>query len=82
MQRDEAAGLPPASVEKIRRILTVLQEIEHPEELEAFPSWEAHRLTGDRKGTWSLTVTRNWRITFAIDLSDGEIVNLDYEDYH
>ncbi len=38
------------------------------------------RLTGDRKGTWSLFVTKNWRMTFRIDRD--EIVDLDYEDYH
>ena len=38
-------------------------------------------LTGDRKGTWSLFVTRNRRITLRIDRQEIEIVDLDYEDY-
>jgi proteic killer suppression protein len=38
--------------------------------------------TGTCKGAWSLTVTRNWRITFMIDQTEGEILDLDYEDYH
>jgi proteic killer suppression protein len=42
--------------------------------------WKAHQLTGDRKGVWSLNVTRNWRLTFQI--KDGEILDVDYEDYH
>jgi len=42
----------------------------------------AAQLSGDRKGTWSLFVTRNWRITFRIDKEAIEIINLDYEDYH
>lgn len=46
------------------------------------PTWKAHQLTGDRKGVWSLFVTRNWRITFTIDRDEIEIVDLDYEDYH
>jgi proteic killer suppression protein len=41
---------------------------------------KAHHLTGDRKGVWSLNVTRNWRLTFRIE--DGEILDVDYEDYH
>ena len=41
---------------------------------------EAHQLTGDRKGVWSLHVTRNWRLTFRIE--EDEIVDVDYEDYH
>jgi proteic killer suppression protein len=35
-----------------------------------------------RKGTWSLFVTKNWRLTFRIDRSEIEIIDLDYEDYH
>jgi len=46
------------------------------------PSWKAHQLIGDRKGTWSLFVTRNWRITFTIDQAEIEIIDLDCEDYH
>jgi proteic killer suppression protein len=39
-------------------------------------------MTGDRKGTWSLFVTKNWRITFQINQPGVEIINLDYENYH
>jgi len=27
------------------------------------PVWKPHQVTGDRKGTWSLFVTKNWRIS-------------------
>ena len=37
-------------------------------------------LTGDRKGTWSLYVTRNRRMTFWIE--DDEIIDINLEDYH
>ena len=45
-------------------------------------TWKAHVLTGDRKATWSLHVTRNWRLTFRIDAEQGEIFDLNLEDYH
>ena len=51
-------------------------------ELRTVPTWNAHQLTGSRKGTWSLSVTRNWRITFVIDHDVIEIIDLDYQDYH
>lgn len=54
-----AAGLPAAVVEKIRNILSFLSETGGVEELQAIPSWKAHQLAGDRKGTWALHVTRN-----------------------
>jgi len=86
VQRNDPSGLPAAFVEKVRNILTFLQEMEDAQELRDVPSWKAHQLTGPRKGTWSLTVTRNWRITFRIDQAEGqaegEVVDLDYEDYH
>lgn len=56
--------------------------MERTDELRAVPAWKAHRLTGSRQDTWSLSVTRNWRLTFRIDRADTAIVDLDYEDYH
>jgi hypothetical protein len=49
---------------------------------EEISSWKAHRLTGDRKGTWSLSVTANLRLTFRIDASVREIREVNLEDYH
>jgi proteic killer suppression protein len=77
---DSAKGVPPDAVDKLRAILTFLQDIEDPEKLRAFPLWKAHQLAGDRKGVWNLHVTRNWRLTFQI--KDGAVFDVDYEDYH
>ena len=82
IQRNDASGLAPAVVEKVRNILTFLQDMENAQELRDVPNWKPHQLAGDRKGTWSLTVTRNWRMTFRIDQTEGKILDLDYEDYH
>ena len=43
---------------------------------------EAHTLTGDRKGTWSLSVMRNRRQTFGNDTVEREICDVNLEDYH
>ena len=53
-----------------------------PEELRALATWKAHALTGDRKGTWSLSVTRNRRLTFRVDVTEREIYDVNLEDYH
>jgi proteic killer suppression protein len=82
IENNDASGLAPQVVEKVRNILTFLQEMEAARELRDVPSWNVHQLTGDRKGSWSLTVTRNWWITFRIDQTEGEILDLDYEDCH
>ena len=78
--RDDTAGVPTVAVDKLRKMLGFLQDMEAEDELYALPVWGAHRLTGDRKGTWSLRVTRNWRLTFRIDGND--IFDVDLEDYH
>lgn len=82
VERDDAAGLPAGGVERIRNIVTFLLGMESVAELRDVPSWKSHLLTGDRKGVWSLTVTRNWRITFRVDEAAKEIIDLNYEDYH
>lgn len=82
IEDDDRSGLQAAVVDKVRKMIAFLQAMEDVDELRAIPSWRAHQLGGDRKGTWSLAVTRNWRITFRIDRGETEIVELDYEDYH
>jgi proteic killer suppression protein len=79
---DDTSGVPADAVPKLRRIVSFLQDMEFEEELRSIPTWKAHQLTGSRKGTWSLFVTRNWRITFRIDKTEIEIIDLYYEDYH
>jgi proteic killer suppression protein len=82
IEEDDSSGLPPAAAPRVRKIVSFLQDMEREDELRSVPLWKAHLMTGDRKGTWSLFVTKNWRITFQINQEEIEIINLDYEDYH
>ena len=79
---DVAKGVPPDTVDKLRKMLAFLDDMEDAEELRALPSWKVHTLTGDRKGTWSLSVTANRRLTFRIDTAEREICDVNLEDYH
>ena len=79
---DVAKGVPPDTVDKLRKLLAFLDDMQDVEELRALPAWKVQTLTGDRKGTWSLSVTRNRRLTFGIDTAEREIVDLNLEDYH
>jgi toxin HigB-1 len=81
-REDSAKAVPPAALDKLRKMLAYLDSMEDPEELRALASWKAHMLTGDRKGTWSLSVTRNYRLTFRLDMAEGEICDVNLEDYH
>jgi proteic killer suppression protein len=75
-------GVSPDTVDKLRKMLAFLDDMEDPEELRALPSWKVHILTGDRKGTSSLSVTANRRLTFSIDTAEREICDVHLEDYH
>jgi toxin HigB-1 len=79
---DVSKGVPPDAVDKLRKMLAFLDDMENPQELHSLPAWKAHLLTGDRRGYWSLSVTRNRRLTFRIDEAEGEICDLNLEDYH
>jgi proteic killer suppression protein len=82
IEDDDTRGIQAAVAEKLRRMISFLQDMDKETELKAMPNWKAHQLTGDSKGTWSLSVTKNWRLTFRIDRTEIEIIDLDYEDYH
>lgn len=69
----------PKSADRIRRILTALDNARHPRDM-ALPGYDFHPLKGDRKGDYAVTVIANWRITWAFD--DHDVVNVNLEDYH
>ncbi len=80
IEDDDARGIRPDLVGRVRRMLTALQLSDGIGQLKGPPGWRLHQLSGDRAGTWSLSVSGNWRLTF--DVVDGEVFNLDLEDYH
>ena len=45
------------------------------------PNYGLHPLTGDRTGSFAMTVTKNWRLTFA-KVDERTVGELDLEDYH
>ncbi len=77
----KAKGLPGNLVGWLRNMLAWLAVIEAAEELSVPQNYRAHLLSGDRKNVWSLTVTKNWRMTFTINEASS-IEDLDLEDYH
>lgn len=76
-----AKGLPAGSVDRLQRMFGFIDAIATAEELRVPPNFGAHQLTGDRKGEWSLFVTKNWRMTFRVNKA-GAIEDMDLEDYH
>lgn len=49
-------------------------------DLGAFASVGLHKLKGDRKGQWAMTINRRWRICFQF--KDGDAHAVEIVDYH
>ena len=63
----------------MRIVLGRLDMARTPEEMD-LPGFGFHTLTADMGGRYAVTVSRNWRLTFAWDGEDA--VDVDLEDYH
>ena len=75
----KTSGIQVSHSRKLRLILTNLDQAESPKDMD-LPGLGLHELKGNRKQTWSVSVSGNWRITFKFKDRDDEILN--YEDYH
>lgn len=78
---DSSKGVPAGSADKLRKMLAFLDDMGSADELRNLSVWKAHSLAGNRKGTWSLSVTGNWHLTFRVDLEEQEIRDLNLENY-
>lgn len=81
-ERDSRKGVSADIADKLRKMLAYLDNMDDPEELRMLPIWKVHILTGGRKGTWSMSVTANHRLTFRIDMAELAIYDVNLEDYH
>ena len=76
-------GLSKGVIEprRIKLMIALIANATSIDELKIPPNFGFHALTGDRAGTYAMTVTRNWRLTFK-KVDDQTIADLDLEDYH
>jgi toxin HigB-1 len=79
-RQGDARGISPQYSEKLRAMLTAVEEAERLGDVERFSGWRLHPLKGNRRGSWSMTLTRNQRVTFR--LRGQAIEDMDIEDYH
>lgn len=68
-------------VARLRKMLAFIDAATSLEVLSQPPNYRLHPLTGDRAGTWAMTVTRNWHLTFVVN-PQGALIDMDLEDYH
>lgn len=72
-------GIPADLIDRVIRRLDVINAATVIHDIN-LPGYRLHQLKGDRKGTWSVSVSGNWRLTFKF--SNGDAFDVDLEDYH
>ena len=75
----ERRGVAGELTDRLRRQLDVLNRARSTRDLN-LPGYRLHQLKGNRAGTWSVTVSGNWRVTFTFEGEDA--FDVDLEDYH
>jgi proteic killer suppression protein len=78
-EKGDSSRIRPDLLRKVENILTRLHAAKTIMDMNA-PTYNLHELKGNRKGTWSVTVRSNWRITFIFKGEDAYDIEL--EDYH
>jgi proteic killer suppression protein len=73
------AGIQAKHANRLRLILGRLNVAATPRDMN-LPGLGLHELHGPRKGTWAVTVSGNWRVTFRFVAPD--VSDVGYEDYH
>jgi proteic killer suppression protein len=80
IEDDDSRELRGDLVRRVRNTLAALIAAPDMGGVAGPPGWRVHQLRGDRAGTWSISISGNWRLTF--DVRQREIFDLDLEDYH
>jgi toxin HigB-1 len=66
IQDDDSRELRPDLVRRLRNILAALIVAPDMGVVTGPPGSKVHQFKGNRAGTWSISVSGNWRITFDI----------------
>ena len=77
--RGTTSGIQAKHGPRQRLILGRLNVAREPRDL-GLPGLRLHPLKGERRGTWAVSASGNWRVTFAF--SGPDVIDVDYEDYH
>jgi len=78
-EKGTISGVNANHLKRLRLILVLLETAETIEDMD-LPGLYLHELKGNRKGTFALKVSGNWRVTFRLE--NGDAFDVNYEDYH
>ena len=77
--KGDPSGLNPERRSKVQIAMNTLEAAAAPSDMD-LPGFGFHALSGDRAGRFAISISRNWRLTFA--WSGEDATDLDLEDYH
>lgn len=77
--KSDYRGIPAQYAARIERLLDRLDAAVKPDDMD-LPGYRFLPLKGDRKGTYAVSVSGNWRMTFRFVGEDAS--DIDLEDYH
>jgi proteic killer suppression protein len=72
-------GIQAAHSNKLRMQLAALDTATNIDDID-IPGYQLHKLQGNQKDRWSISVNGNWRVTF--DFSESNVYIVNYKDYH
>lgn len=78
-ERNDVSRLPPNRITRITILLDRLDASVKPEDMN-LPGFGFHQLSGQNRGRYAVSVSANWRITFA--WQDEDAIDVDFEDYY
>jgi toxin HigB-1 len=76
---DDPRGVVREHTVKLRDILARLDAATTAADMD-LPGFRLHPLKGELKGFWAVTVRANWRVIFRF--IEGDVLDVDYVDYH
>ena len=82
-ETDESKALPKAFWLRAKALLTIMHSTTDLNDLKIKgqpPNIRLHKLKGDRKDEWSVTIKLPWCITFKF--KNGEFIDVKIENYH
>lgn len=77
--KSDYRGIPAQHAARLERLLDRLDAALKPDDM-SLPGYRFHPLKGERKGTYAVSVSGNWRLTFRFVGEDA--ADIDLEDYH
>ncbi|OGT47891.1 MAG: peptidase [Gammaproteobacteria bacterium RIFCSPHIGHO2_12_FULL_41_20] len=75
------SGITAGHEKRLKVILQRLNAASSPEDMNT-PSMKFHKLVGNLKDFYAVTVSGNWRVIFKFDDTNRNAIDVNYIDYH